>query len=139
LAFFDLVIGNPPFGGSIEPSIQDEADAIWGFRDGMKIKKETYAFFIVKGVDLLKPGGRLVFICSDTLLTIATMTGLRKWLQNTCAVSVTQVPGAFSDTSQDMILLSLTKEERTTRSVSVFGNDLAVRDIEATPNMSWCC
>jgi hypothetical protein len=137
LAFFDLVIGNPPFGGSIDPTIQDEADAIWGFRDGMKIKKETYAFFIVKGVDLLKPGGRLIFICSDTLLTIATMTGLRKWLQNTCSVAVHPVPGFFSDTNQDMVLLSLTKEESASRSVRVFGAELAVRDIEATPNMSW--
>ena len=84
---FDLIIGNPPFGGSISPVLQDDLDAIFGFRDGMKIKKETYAFFTVKAVDLLKPGGRLVFICSDTILTIATMTGLRKLLQNTCEVS----------------------------------------------------
>src|SRR5262249_54262924 len=55
---FDLVIGNPPFGASIDPRIQDELDAIFGFRGGMKIKKESYAFFIVKSLDLLKPGGR---------------------------------------------------------------------------------
>lgn len=53
---FDLIIGNPPFGGSIDPSIQDELDDIFGVRNSRKIKKETYAFFIVKCVDLLKPG-----------------------------------------------------------------------------------
>ena len=86
-AYFDLILGNPPFGGSINAEIQDELDAVLGFRNGKKIKKETYAFFLVKSVDLLKPGGHVVFICSDTILTIATMTGLRSWLQANCAPS----------------------------------------------------
>jgi hypothetical protein len=137
LEFFDLIIGNPPFGGSIDPLIQDEADAIFGFRNGMKIKKETYAFFIVKGLDLLNPGGRLVFICSDTLLTIATMTGLRKWLQNSCAVTIAEVPGCFADTTQKMLLLCLTKEAKPSGKVSVFGRNVPRAEIEATPNMSW--
>ena len=137
LAYFDLIIGNPPFGGSINAKIQDELDAIFGFRNGKKIKKETYSFFIVKSVDLLKPGGRLVFICSDTILTIATMTGLRSWLQNNCDIEVTKVPGAFSDTNQDMLLLTVTKRETKPKQITIFGRHLALSDIEMTPNMSW--
>lgn len=137
IAAFDLVIGNPPFGGSIDPSIQDELDAILGYRDGRKIKKETYAFFLVKGVDLLKPGGQLVFICSDTILTIPTMTGLRAWLQDKCTVDVSEVPGFFSDTNQNMLLISLTKRSDEPRCVTVFGSDLALGEIESTPNVSW--
>jgi hypothetical protein len=137
LAYFDLIIGNPPFGGSINAGIQDDLDAIFGFRNGRKIKKETYAFFIVKSVDLLKPGGRLVFICSDTILTIATMTGLRSWLQNNCAVEVSKVPGTFSDTGQEMLLLTLTKEEARPQHITIFGGSLPVAEIAATPNMSW--
>ncbi len=137
LEYFDLVVGNPPFGGSIDPSIQDELDSILGLRDRRKIKKETYAFFIVKALDLLKPGGRLVFICSDTLLTIPTMTGLRNWLQSTCDVRVSEVPGKFEDTNQGMVLLTLTKTSKQPTSITVFDREVRVADIEAIPNMSW--
>jgi hypothetical protein len=137
LESFDLIFGNPPFGGSINPRIQDELDALFGMRNGRKIKKETYAFFIVKSVDLLKPGGRLVFICSDTILTIPTMTGLRSWLQSNCVVDISGVPGSFSDTNQDMILVTLTKQALSPRRVSVLGADLSLAEIDSTPNMSW--
>jgi hypothetical protein len=137
LEYFDLVIGNPPFGGSIDPHIQDDLDAIFGVREGRKVKKETYAFFIVKSVDLLKPGGRLLFICSDTILTIATMTGIRSWLQNNCTVEISEVPGVFADTNQDMLLLALTKQRDVSNRVTVFGKQLAPAAIEATPNRSW--
>jgi hypothetical protein len=137
LETFDLIVGNPPFGGSINPAIQDELDAIFGVRDGRKIKKETYAFFIVKGVDLLKPGGRLVFICSDTILTIPTMTGLRAWLQDRCTVDIAPVPGSFSDTNQDLLLITLRKRGGEHRRVTVFGADLSLDAIESTPNASW--
>ncbi len=134
---FDLVFGNPPFGASIDPSIQDELDAIFGLRNGMKIKKETYAFFIVKSLDLLKPGGRLVFICSDTILTINTMTGLRNWIQTICDVEVSAVPGAFEETNQDMVLLTLTKTLQKPAAIRVFDRVVPLAEIESTPNLSW--
>jgi hypothetical protein len=137
LETFDLVIGNPPFGGSIDPAIQDELDGIFGLRDSRKIKKETYAFFIVKCVDLLKPGGKLVIICSDTILTIPTMTGLRAWLQDRCTVDISHVPGSFSDTNQDMVLITACKRSMESRRVTVFGNDLSLDEIDSTPNRSW--
>lgn len=137
LETFDLVIGNPPFGGSIDPAIQDELDSIFGMRDDRKIKKETYAFFIVKCVDLLTPGGSLVFICSDTILTIPTMTGLRAWLQERCTVDISHVPGVFSDTNQNMVLVTACKRKVAGRRVTVFGNDLSLDAIDSTPNKSW--
>ena len=135
---FDLVIGNPPFGGTIDASIQDELDSILGRRDGMKIKKETYSFFIVKSVDLLKPGGRLVFICSDTLLTIPTMSGLRSWLQSDCDISVSDVPGSFEETNQGLVLVSLTKRPADLKDhLVIFGEPISRESIRRTPNSSW--
>jgi hypothetical protein len=134
---FDLILGNPPFGGSISPDIQDELDALFGLRDSRKIKKETYAFFIVKGIDLLKSGGQLVFICSDTILTIPTMTGLRAWVQEQCSVDISEVPGSFAETDQKMLVVTLTKRTDGPRSVTVFGTQLRPDDIELTPNRSW--
>ncbi len=131
---FDLIIGNPPFGGTIAADIQDELDAIYGFRHGCKIKKETYAFFIVKCLDLLKPGGRLVFICSDTLLSINTMSGLRKYLMDTCEVDISRMPGEFDETKQPMVVLSLVKGGR---GVRVFGEAKPAEQIARTANSSW--
>ena len=51
-AHFDYTVGNPPFGGTIAPDIQDKLDREFGWRNGLKIKKETYSFFIVKCLEL---------------------------------------------------------------------------------------
>lgn len=137
LEYFDLIIGNPPFGGSIDPSIQDELDQIFGIRNGMKIKKETYAFFLLKCLDLLKLNGRLCFICSDTILTISTMRGLRYHLQEQCEIEVASVPGQFEETNQNLVLISLVKRDRKPSRIRVFGEYTRVGDVEATPNLSW--
>lgn len=130
----DLVIGNPPFGGTIDGEIQDELDSIFGVRDGNKIKKETYSFFIMKCLDMLRTNGRLVFICSDTLLSIATMSGLRRYLTRTCAVSIEHLPGDFVETQQPMVVIQLQKGGS---GVVVFGEEKPIEYIERTPNFSW--
>ncbi|MBM4458103.1 MAG: hypothetical protein FJ011_10120 [Chloroflexi bacterium] len=38
---FTHIIGNPPFGGTFDRSIEDDLDREYGFRNGEKIKKET--------------------------------------------------------------------------------------------------
>ncbi len=135
---FDLIIGNPPFGGTIAPDIQDDLDAIFGLRNGIKIKKETYAFFLVKCLDLLRTGGTLVFICSDTMLSIQTMAGLRRHLLAHCAVAVGRLPGHFEDNSQRTIVLTLKKQDDPAlRTLTVFGRPIPVSSVEATPNHSW--
>lgn len=93
---FDLIVGNPPFGGTFDREIEDVLDARLGRRLGIKVKKETYAFFLVACIDLLRPGGRLVFICSDSLLTIPTMRGLRHFLMHSGTVEVNSLK-EFSD------------------------------------------
>ena len=44
---FDVVLGNPPFGGTFDPVLEDDLDKRFGRRNGHKIKKETYSFFIL--------------------------------------------------------------------------------------------
>lgn len=133
---FDLIIGNPPFGGSFAPDIEDALDAALGKRCGQKVKKETYAFFIVACTELLRPGGRLVFICSDSLLTIPTMTGLRRYLMESGRVTLHRLEEFSAETSYPMLVLEYThREGRGT--VSRFGETLNHTDMEATPNLSW--
>lgn len=132
---FDLIVGNPPFGGTFDPEIEDALDSRLGRRLGIKVKKETYAFFLVACADLLRPGGRLVFICSDSLLTIPTMRGLRQFLMHNGTVEINSLKEFSAETTYPMVVLKFTRGGR--RKVvhdTVRVDPLA---IERTPNLSW--
>ena len=133
---FDYVLGNPPFGGTIDPAIQDKLDRELGRRNGLKIKKETYAFFLVKSLDLLKPGGRLRFICSDTFLTINTMQGLRRLLLENGAASVERLELFSEETNYAMVVLDFAKTGPED-SVMVEGKIIPREQIALTGNHSW--
>ncbi|HZV00355.1 MAG TPA: N-6 DNA methylase [Planctomycetota bacterium] len=133
---FDWIVGNPPFGGTIALDLQDELDRLYGFRNGEKIKKETYSFFIVKSLDLLAPRGRIRFICSDTFLTINTMRGLRALLMREGRVSIRALEDFSEETAYPMVVLDF---ERASPApfVSVEGKRLPREAIEKTENLSW--
>lgn len=133
---FDLIVGNPPFGGTIDLKLQDKLDKKYGFRNGAKIKKETYAFFIVKCLDQLKKGGSLLFICSDTFMTIRTMRGLRKLLMEECTVTIEEL-GTFSEeTSYPMVLLELAHIGRSD-AITINDRQVTRNAMELTGNFSW--
>ena len=133
---FDLIIGNPPFGGSFDRRIEDRLDAALGRRFGLKIKKETYAFFVVACVDLLRPGGRLAFICSDSLMTISTMKGLRSLLMRSGSVHVRRLDRFSGETDYPMVVLEFTKGLKAGL-VKIDSTVVGKRLIRATPNLSW--
>ncbi len=133
---FDLIIGNPPFGGSFDPSIEDQLDALLGTRLDCKIKKETYAFFIVACTEMLRPGGRLLFICSDTLMTIPTMTGLRQYLMESGKITLHKLEEFSPETNYPMLVVEYTHRDRG-QVVHRFGQPLTQSDIKSTPNLSW--
>lgn len=133
---FTHIVGNPPFGGTLDPALQDELDRVYGFRNGEKIKKETYAFFIVKSLDLLADGGRLRFICSDTFLTINTMRGLRRYLLEQGEVAIHTLDQFSDETNHPMVVLDFTKSGLTA-AITVDGVRTARQQIELTANLSW--
>lgn len=133
---FDVIIGNPPFGGTIDPLLQDILDRRFGERDGLKIKKETYSFFIVRCVELLAHSGRLRFICSDTFLTIPTMKGLREFLLNRGSPAVKRLDEFSDETTQPMVVLDF-KRSGPVDHVLVDGTPLARTTIDLTGNRSW--
>jgi hypothetical protein len=132
---FTHVVGNPPFGGSFDPVLEDEYDRLYGSRGGQKIKKETYAFFTVKATELLEDRGELVFLCSDSLLSINTMRGLRDWLLRRGAVIVERIHAFSDETDQDVVILKVQLGRPT--SLRVFGVQLAPAEVALTPNHSW--
>lgn len=133
---FSYILGNPPFGGTIAPELQDRLDREFGWRNGWKIKKETYSFFIVKCLDLLKPNGRLRFICSDTFLTINTMQGLRRLLLDSGAPEVTRLDGFSEETRYAMVVLDFAKTGLAP-AVTLDGKAVSREQVALTGNHSW--
>ncbi|MGA2063938.1 MAG: N-6 DNA methylase [Thermoguttaceae bacterium] len=133
---FDLIVGNPPFGGTFDAAIEDELDRAYGQRCGCKIKKETYAFFIVKCVERLKPGGRLLLVCSDSLLTIPTMRGLRVFLMSEGQVCTRRLPEFSQETGYPMVILDFRRSGPSSMVVRD-GGPISREIIGMTANASW--
>jgi len=105
---FDLVIGNPPYvfarGGSFENNVKEF------YKDHYQVAQyqlNTYALFIERAFQLLKPGGFLAFIVPNTWLTIQTFSGLRKFLlENTSTLRIINIfDKVFSAANVDTCLL----------------------------------
>jgi hypothetical protein len=134
---FDVIIGNPPFGGTFDPDMEDGLDRQYGRWRGLKIKKETYSFFISRSLDLLKQDGEIHFISSDTFLTISTMAGLRRKLLDFCESDVEPIDHFSDETDYPMVLLHAKKTAATANTVTVNGSPLSYGDILLTDNLSW--
>ena len=134
---FDKIIGNPPFGGTFDKNIEAKLEKEFGNRNGMKIKKETYSFFIVKCIELISSydGGSLYFICSDTFLTINTMKGLRYFLQKSGTNKITNLNYFSEETNYPMVVLE--HHMGLTNDVIVDDITVLISDINSTPNLSW--
>jgi len=69
---FDIVIANPPYGVAVDIEVFSTE-----FELG---SKDSYGVFAALGVNILKPGGTLCYIMSDTWQTLRTHYKLRKKL-----------------------------------------------------------
>lgn len=134
--FFDFVIGNPPFGGTFSSQIEDKLDKIYGKWGDYKIKKETYSFFIIRSLGLMKNGGTLRFISSDTFMTINTMQGLRRKLADYCSNEVQYLTSFSTETKYPMVVLtSIVGDAKNL--IIVDGKEVPMADILLTGNFSW--
>ena len=82
---FDIVIANPPYGVSVAEEI---------FKNEFNLgSSDSYGVFAALGLNILKPGGTLCYIMSDTWQTIRTHYKLRKKLfEETKAQCLISVP-----------------------------------------------
>ena len=134
---FDYIIGNPPFGGTIDVQLQDTLDKKYGNRYGKKIKKETYSFFIVKCVEEhLKDKGKMFFILSDTFLTIKTMQGVRRFLTKMGFNKIDTLDKFSEETLFPMVTLHFNKNDISDH-ITLNGNPISVQSMESTANYSW--
>jgi len=71
---FDVVIGNPPYGHTIDTN-KDYFSKYYISAEG---KHEIFKYFIEKGLSLLCPNGMLSYITSDTWTSLGYFKKLRK-------------------------------------------------------------
>lgn len=134
---FDVVVGNPPYGGTFDSAVEDSLDRLYGRWKGRKLKKETYSFFTARSLDWLVDGGSLVFIISDTMLTISTMAGLRARLMDTTMPHVEELVEFSDETSQPTLVLTARKVPGGADSIVRNGQVIDRAAIESTGNLSW--
>ena len=133
---FDYIVGNPPFGGTIDLKHQDELERKYGRRSSRKIKKETYSFFCVKSLDHLKLTGTIIFICSDSFLTINTMAGLRHYLMEKGDINIRRLGYFSEETDYPMVIIEF-RGNSTSDYIHLDRQKIRRRDMELTGNFSW--
>ena len=63
---FDLVVGNPPWGGDVDPEILQRAISFFGLQDGGSW--DSWELFVLLGIRALREGGRLALVLPDSFL-----------------------------------------------------------------------
>ncbi|ARU55741.1 modification methylase [Oleiphilus messinensis] len=89
---YDRIIANPPYGAYQTPEKRKQLKKNYP----TVYAKETYGVFLMRALEMLKEGGKLVFIIPDTYLTLHMHEGLRSELvKNYTIDSITLFPSNF--------------------------------------------
>jgi hypothetical protein len=101
---FDLVIGNPPFGVSMQKELKP-------FYQTFTQRGESYVLFVEKGHELLREGGQFCYIMPDTYLNLSFTESLRDFLlKNSRLIEIVALPAkVFDEAVVDTTLLFTAK------------------------------
>lgn len=88
---FDVVIGNPPYVSfglrGVERVESDMSNYLRNkYPNSAEYKLSTYAIFIDRGIQKLRPGGYLSFIVPDSFLLGRYFSKLRRYILDTCKI-----------------------------------------------------
>lgn len=105
---FDVVLANPPYGATVADNVRD---LYFDRRTEGAQSKDTYGLFIARGLQLLRDGGQLCFIVSDTWRTIKTHKPLRRRLvEKTTVWHVLDLPVWIFNATVNTGILTITKQ-----------------------------
>jgi len=106
---FDIAIANPPYGINVDDFVRN----MYFNQKNENEKgqsKDSYGIFITRGLQLLRPGGTMSYIVSDTWRTIKTHRPLRKrLLANTTVLHVLDLPPWIFDATVNTCVLTFSK------------------------------
>jgi hypothetical protein len=105
---FDVVVANPPYGATVDNSTRD---LYFDRKTEGAQSKDTYGLFIARGLQLLKSGGKLSYIVSDTWRTIKSHRPLRKRiLAETKIDHIIDLPSWIFDATVNTCIFTAAKE-----------------------------
>lgn len=114
---FDFVIGNPPYGIVGDSShypihlLNDRKENYKKVTNTWKGKYNIYGAFIEKGVRLLAPHGKLIFIVPTTWMILDDFSLLRCFLSQQGRISVFYLGRVFSGVNVSAVVLLLEKDK----------------------------
>ncbi|MBL0127440.1 MAG: N-6 DNA methylase [Flavobacteriales bacterium] len=110
---FDAVIGNPPY---VRSQFLDELSKRYfaSNYEPMRYQPDTFALFMVKGIRLLREGGRMGFIIPNGILTNTHYATLRHYILTQTALDtvVDLKDGVFSSAAVDTSIFVMSKSGR---------------------------
>jgi len=147
---FDVIIGNPPYVNIANiPDLKTREYLKNSFKTA-KNKSDLYSFFAEKAINLLKDGGALGLIFSNSWMGTDSFSKFREYLlNNTKIVRLVKLPsGVFEAAQVTTILLFLIKEKaKASHSIELYeylcGDfkrlpyDLSYKKIMTSPNFSF--
>jgi type I restriction-modification system DNA methylase subunit len=110
LGVYDVVMGNPPWGADLDGWIEEE---LVNRFPNCGEEKDSYAIFVIRAWEMLRPGGVLGFILPNSWLTVNGYSSFRGWLlKNFDIVEITNVWKIFKDVNHDACILIAKKRDR---------------------------
>ena len=120
IAFFDVIVTNPPFGKKIpikDPHILEQFDighiwhkdeeTKWKISDTLQTSVPPEQLFIERCLQFLKPGGRIAIVLPDSILGNPGLGYIRQWLleKTRIVASVDLHVDTFQEGTQTSVLL----------------------------------
>lgn len=100
---YDLVVSNPPWGAELPGWSDDEIRERFS---ACGEEKDSFALFVLRGYEMLKPGGVLSYIIPNSWLTVDGYAPFREWLLAHFEIlEIVNVWKIFRDVNHDACLL----------------------------------
>ncbi|WP_437722355.1 Eco57I restriction-modification methylase domain-containing protein [Sorangium sp. So ce861] len=100
---YDMVVSNPPWGAELSGWSAEEVRERF---PSSGEERDTYALFMIRGYELLKPGGVLAYIVPNSWLTVDGYASLREWfLDHFEILELVNVWKIFRDVNHDACMV----------------------------------